>query len=143
MATRTKMAFTDYQAYKVLTTYLSKVEIPDDVIAEALGDAYNADKHTPENIARKVSHKYHVLAEQAAKPKAPSKAAALNKSLAEQVYNAHVGGEAFTLADIMAEHPEDVKTYGKASAVLGVLMLDKRAVKAAPINGKTAYIVKA
>lgn len=143
MATRTKMAFTDYQTYKVLTAYLSKVEVPTEVIAEALGDSYKPDKHTPEDLARKVSHKYHVLVEQAAKPKAPSKAAAMNKALAEQVYNTHVGGDAFTLADIMAEHPEDVKTYGKAAAVLGVLTLDKRAVKAAPINGKTAYIIKA
>ena len=143
MGTRTKMAFTDYRMFEVLNKYLATNEVPADLIAEVMGDAYDADKHTPENLARKVSHKFHVLKENAAKPKAPSKTATLNKSLAEQVYNAHVGGDAFTLADIMNEHPAEVKTYGKAAVVLNVLTGDGRAVKTAPISGKTAYQIKA
>lgn len=143
MGTRTKMNFTDYRMFEVVNKYLATNPVPAEFIAEVMGDAYDADKHTPEELNRKVSHKFHVLRDNAAKPKAPSKAAVLNKAIAEKVYNAHVGGDAFTLADIMAEHPNEVKTYGKAAAVLNVLTGDGRAAKTAPIDNKTAYQIKA
>ena len=82
--TRTKFQFTDYQMFAVLAKGGTK-GVTDDLIREVLGDTYKADVHTVENFDRKVSHKYHVLKENAAKPKAQSKTAELNKALAEQV----------------------------------------------------------
>lgn len=115
----------------------------DDLIRKVMGDAYKADVHTVENFDRKVSHKYHVLKENAAKPKAPSKTAQLNKALAEQVALEFADGEPFTLNDVMAKHPADIKTFSKAGVVVNVLLAEKRVRKAAPINNKTAYVIVA
>lgn len=119
-------------------------EVSPEVIKSALGDNYDPEKHTPENLARKVSHKFHVLKENAAKPKAPSKTAELNKALAEQVAAEFADGEPFTLNDVMAKHPAEVKTFNKACVVVNVLLAEKRVRKAAPINNnKTAYVIVA
>ena len=139
--TRTKFQFTDYQMFAALVNVAG--EVSPEVIAKALGDSYDPEKHTPENLARKVSHKFHVLKENAAKPKAPSKTAQLNKALAEQVALEFADGEPFTLNDVMAKHPAEVKTFSKAGVVVNVLLAEKRVRKAAPINNKTAYVIVA
>lgn len=117
--------------------------VTDDLIRKVMGDAYKADVHTVENFDRKVSHKFHVLKENAAKPKAPSKTAQLNKALAEQVAAEFADGEPFTLNDVVAKHPAEVKTFSKAGVVVNVLLAEKRVRKAAPINNKTAYVIVA
>ena len=117
--------------------------VTDDLIREVLGDTYKADVHTVENFDRKVSHKYHVLKENAAKPKAPSKTAEFNKALAEQVAAEFADGEPFTLNDVMIKHPNEVRTFSKAGVVVNVLLAEKRVRKAAPINNKTAYVIVA
>lgn len=139
--TRTKFQFTDYQMFAALVNVAG--EVSPEVIKSALGDKYDSEKHTPENLARKVSHKFHVLKENAAKPKAPSKAAVENRKIAELVATAHADGEPFTLNDVMTEHPETVKTFSKAGVIVNVLLADKRVRKAAPINNKTAYVIVA
>lgn len=140
--TRTKFQFTDYQMFAVLAKGGTK-GVTDDLIREVLGDTYKADVHTVENFDRKVSHKYHVLKENAAKPKAPSKTAELNKALAEQVAAEFADGEPFTLNDVMIKHPNEVRTFSKAGVVVNVLLAEKRVRKAAPINNKTAYVIVA
>ena len=117
--------------------------VTDDLIRKVMGDAYKADVHTVENFDRKVSHKFHVLKENAAKPKAPSETAQLNKALAEQVAAEFADGEPFTLNDVMIKHPNEVKTFSKAGVVVNVLLAEKRVRKAAPINNKTAYVIVA
>lgn len=138
--TRTKFQFTDYQMLAVLVNVAG--DISPEVITKALGDNYDPEKHTPENLARKVSHKFHVLKENAAKPKAPSKTAQLNKALAEKIAAEFADGKPFTLKDVMAKHP-DLKTFSKAGVVVNVLLAEKRVRKAAPINSKTAYVIVA
>jgi hypothetical protein len=140
--TRTKFQFTDYQMFAVLAKGGTK-GVTDDLIREVLGDTYKADVHTVENFDRKVSHKYHVLKENAAKPKAPSKTAELNKALAEQVAAEFADGEPFTLNDVMIKHPAEVRTFSKAGVIVNVLLAEKRVRKAAPINNKTAYVIVA
>lgn len=140
--TRTKFQFTDYQMFAVLAKGGTK-GVTDDLIREVLGDTYKADVHTVENFDRKVSHKYHVLKENAAKPKAPSKTAEINKALAEQVAAEFADGEPFTLNDVMIKHPNEVRTFSKAGVVVNVLLAEKRVRKAAPINNKTAYVIVA
>lgn len=140
--TRTKFQFTDYQMFAVLAKGGTK-GVTDDLIREVLGDTYKADVHTVENFDRKVSHKYHVLKENAAKPKAPSKTANLNKALAEQVAAEFADGEPFTLNDVMIKHPAEVRTFSKAGVIVNVLLAEKRVRKAAPINNKTAYVIVA
>lgn len=139
--TRTKFQFTDYQMFAALVNVAG--EVSPEVIKSALGDNYDPEKHTPENLAHKVSHKFHVLKENAAKPKAPSKTAELNKTLAEQVVAEFADGEPFTLNDVMSKHPNEVKTFSKAGVVVNVLLAEKRVRKAAPINNKTAYVIVA
>ena len=139
--TRTKFQFTDYQMFAALVNIAG--EVSPEVIKSALGDNYDPEKHTPENLARKVSHKFHVLKENAAKPKAPSKTAQLNKAIAEQVAAEFADGEPFTLNDVMIKHPADIKTFSKAGVVVNVLLSEKRVRKAAPINNKTAYVIAA
>ena len=117
--------------------------VTDDLIRKVMGDAYKADVHTVENFDRKVSHKFHVLKENAAKSKAPSETAQLNKALAEQVAAEFADGEPFTLNDIMIKHPNEVRTFSKAGVVANVLIAEKRVRKAAPINNKTAYVIVA
>ena len=117
--------------------------VTDDLIRKVMGDAYKADVHTVENFDRKVSHKFHVLKENAAKPKAPSETAQLNKALAEQVAAEFADGEPFTLNDVMIKHPNEVRTFSKAGVVVNVLLAEKRVRKAAPINNKTAYVIVA
>ena len=140
--TRTKFQFTDYQMFAVLAKGGTK-GVTDDLIREVLGDTYKADVHTVENFDRKVSHKYHVLKENAAKPKAPSETAQLNKALAEQVTAEFADGKPFTLNDVMIKHPNEVRTFSKAGVVVNVLLAEKRVRKAAPINNKTAYVIVA
>ena len=140
--TRTKFPFTDYQLFAILAKGGTK-GVTDDLIREVLGDAYKADVHTVENFDRKVSHKYHVLKENAAKPKAPSETAQLNKALAEQVAAEFADGKPFTLNDVMIKHPNEVRTFSKAGVVVNVLLAEKRVRKAAPINNKTAYVIVA
>lgn len=140
--TRTKFQFTDYQMFAILAQGGTK-GVTDDLIRKVMGDAYKADVHTVENFDRKVSHKYHVLKENAAKPKAPSKTAMLNKALAEQIAAEFADGEPFTLNDVMAKHPADIKTFSKAGVVVNVLLAEKRVRKAAPINNKPAYVIVA
>lgn len=135
--TRTKYQFTDYQMFAALMNVAG--DVSPEAIAKALGDNYDPEKHTPENLARKVSHKLHVLKEN----KAPSKTAQLNKALAEQVALEFADGEPFTLNDVMAKHPADIKTFSKAGVVVNVLLAEKRVRKAAPINNKTAYVIVA
>ena len=134
--TRTKFQFTDYQMFATLVSVAS--DVSPEVIKSALGDNYDPEKHTPENLARKVSHKLHVLQENATKPKAP-----LNKALAEQVAAEFADGEPFTLNDVMIKHPNEVRTFSKAGVVVNVLLAEKRVRKAAPINNKTAYVIVA
>lgn len=139
--TRTKFQFTDYQMFAALVNVAG--EVSPEVIKSALGDNYDPEKHTPENLARKVFHKFHVLKENAAKPKAASKTAQLNKVLAEQVAAEFADGRPFTLNDVMIKHPNEVRTFSKAGIVVNVLLSEKRVRKAAPINNKTAYIIVA
>ena len=136
--TRTKFQFTDRQMFAVLVNVAG--EVSPEIIKTALGDTYDPEKHTPENLARKVSHKFHTLA---AKPKAVSKTAERNKALAEQVATEFADGEPFTLNDIMSRHSADVKTFAKAGVIANVLLAEKRLRKAAPIKGKTAYVIVA
>lgn len=140
--TRTKFPFTDYQMFAILAKGGTK-GVTDGLIREVLGDAYKADVHTVENFDRKVSHKYHVHKENAAKSKEPSKKAQLNKALAEKVAAEFADGEPFTLNDVMGKHPNEVKTFSKAGVVVNVLLAEKRVRKAAPINNKTAYVIVA
>ena len=141
--TRTKFQFTDYQMFAILAKGGTK-GVTDDLIREVLGEAYKADVHTVENFDRKVSHKYHVLKENAAKqPKAPSKTAIENRATAEKLAAAHANGEPFTLAEVMAEFPSVVTSAPKAAKIVGLLILDKRATKVAPIGNKMAYAIVA
>lgn len=140
--TRTKFQFTDYQMFAILAQGGTK-GVTDDLIRKVMGDAYKADVHTVENFDRKVSHKFHVFKENAAKPKAPSETAQLNKALAEQVAAEFADGEPFTLNDVMIKHPNEVRTFSKAGVVVNVLLAEKRVRKAAPINNKTAYVIVA
>lgn len=140
--TRTKFQFTDYQMFAILAQGGTK-GVTDDLIRKVMGDAYKADVHTVENFDRKVSHKFHVLKENAAKPKAPSETAQLNKALAEQVAAEFADGEPFTLNDVMIKHSNEVRTFSKAGVVVNVLLAEKRVRKAAPINNKTAYVIVA
>lgn len=139
--TRTKFQFTDYQMFAALVNVAG--EVSPEVIKFALGDNYDPEKHTPENLARKVSHKLHVLKENAAKPKTPSKTAIQNKVLAERVAEEFADGEPFTLNDVMAKYPAVVKTFSKAGVIVNVLLAEKRVRKVAPINNKTAYVIVA
>lgn len=139
--TRTKFQFTDYQMFAALVNVAG--EVSPEVIKSALGDNYDPEKHTPENLARKVSHKFHVLKENAAKPKVPSETALQNKALAKQVAAEFADGEPFTLAEVMAEFPSVVTSAPKAAKIVGLLMLDKRATKVAPIGNKMAYAIVA
>lgn len=145
--TRTKFQFTDYQMFAALVNVAG--EVSPEIIKSALGDNYDPEKHTPENLARKVSHKFHVLKENGAKPKtaqlnkAPSKTAQLNKALAEQVAAEFADGEPFTLNDVMIKHPNEVRTFAKAGVVVNVLLAEKRVRKAAPINNRAAYVIVA
>lgn len=140
--TRTKFQFTDYQMFAILAQGGTK-GVTNDLIRKVMGDAYKADVHTVENFDRKVSHKFHVSKENAAKLKAPSKTAQLNKALAEQVAAEFADGEPFTLNDVMIKHPNEARTFSKAGVVVNVLLAEKRARKAAPINNKTAYVIVA
>lgn len=140
--TRTKFQFTDYQLFAILAQGGTK-GVTDDLIRKVMGDAYKADVHTVENFDRKVSHKFHVLKENAAKPKAPSETTQLNKALAEQVAAEFANGEPFTLNDVMIKHPNEVRTFSKAGVVVNVLLAEKRVRKVAPINNKTAYVIVA
>lgn len=140
--TRTKFQFTDYQMFAILAKGGTK-GVTDNLIREVLGDTYKADVHTVENFDRKVSHKYHVLKENIAKPKAPSKTALENRATAEKLAAAHADGEPFTLAEVMAEFPSVVTSAPKAAKIVGLLMLDKRATKVAPIGNKMAYAIVA
>lgn len=140
--TRTKFQYTDYQMFAILAQGGTK-GVTDDLIRKVMGDAYKADVHTVENFDRKVSHKFHVLKENAAKPKALSETAQLNKVLAEQVAAEFADGEPFTLNDVMIKHPNEVRTFSKAGVVVNVLLAEKRVRKAAPINNKTAYVIVA
>lgn len=140
--TRTKFQFTDYQMFAILAQGGTK-GVTDDLIRKVMGDTYKADVHTVENFDRKVSHKFHVLKENAAKPKAPSETAQLNKALAEQVAAEFADGKPFTLNDVMIKHSNEVKTFSKAGVVVNVLLAEKRVRKAAPINNKTAYVIVA
>lgn len=140
--TRTKFQFTDYQMFAILAQGGTK-GVTDDLIRKVIGDAYKADVHTVENFDRKVSHKFHVLKENAAKPKAPSETAQLNKALAKQVAAEFANGEPFTLNDVMIKHPNEVRTFSKAGVVVNVLLAEKRVRKAAPINNKNAYVIVA
>ena len=140
--TRTKFKFTDYQMFAILAQGGTK-GVTNDLIRKVMGDAYKADVHTVENFDRKVSHKFHVLKENAAKPKAPSETTQLNKALAEKVAAEFADGEPFTLNDVMSKHPTEVKTFSKAGVVVNVLLAEKRVRKAAPINNKTAYVIVA
>lgn len=140
--TRTKFQFTDYQMFAILAQGGTK-GVTNDLIRKVIGDAYKADVHTVENFDRKVSHKFHVLKENATKPKAPSETAQLNKALAEQVAAEFANGEPFTLNDVMIKHPNEVRTFSKAGVVVNVLLAEKRVRKAAPINNKTAYVIVA
>jgi hypothetical protein len=140
--TRTKFQFTDYQMFAILAQGGTK-GVTDDLIGKVMGDAYKADVHTVENFDRKISHKFHVLKENAAKPKAPSKTALENRATAEKLAAAHANGEPFTLAEIMAEFPSVVTSATKAAKIVGLLMLDKRATKVAPIGNKMAYAIVA
>lgn len=140
--TRTKLQFTDYQMFAILAQGGTK-GVTDDLIRKVMGDAYKADVHTVENFDRKVSHKFHVLKENAAKHKAPSETAQLNKALAEQVAAEFANGEPFTLNDVMIKHPNEVRTFSKAGVVVNVLLAEKRVRKAAPINNNTAYVIVA
>lgn len=140
--TRTKFQYTDYQMFAILAQGGTK-GVTDDLIRKVMGDAYKADVHTVENFDRKVSHKFHVLKENAAKPKAPSETAQLNKALAEKVAAEFADGEPFTLNDVMIKHPNEVRTFSKAGVVVNVLLAEKRVRKAAPINNKTAYVIVA
>ena len=117
--------------------------VTDDLIRNVMGDAYKADVHTVENFDRKVSHKFHVLKENAAKPKALSKTTLENRATAEKLAAAHANGEPFTLAEIMAEFPSVVTSAAKAAKIVGLLMLDNRAAKVAPIGNKMAYAIVA
>lgn len=139
--TRTKFQFTDYQMFAALMSVAG--DVSPEVIKSALGDNYDPEKHTPENLARKVSHKFHILKENTSKPKASSKTAQLNKELAEKVAAEFANGEPFTLNDVMSKHPAEVKTFSKAGVVVNVLLAEKRVRKAAPINNKTAYVIVA
>ena len=140
--TRTKFQYTDYQMFAILAQGGTK-GVTDDLIRKVMGDAYKADVHTVENFDRKVSHKFHVLKENAAKPKAPSKTAQLNKALAEQVAAEFADGEPFTLNDVMIKHPNEFRTFSKAGVVVNVLLAENRVRKVAPINNKTAYVIVA
>lgn len=140
--TRTKFQYTDYQMFAILAQGGTK-GVTDDLIRKVMGDAYKADVHTVENFDRKVSHKFHVLKENAAKPKAPSETARLNKALAEKVAAEFADGEPFTLNDVMIKHPNEVRTFSKARVVVNVLLAEKCVRKAAPINNKTAYVIVA
>lgn len=139
--TRTKLQFTDYQMFAALVNVAG--EVSPEVIKSALGDSYDPEKHTPENLARKVSHKFHVLKENATKPKAPSKTDQLNKALAKKIAAEFADGKPFTLNDVMAKHPAEIKTFSKAGVVVNVLFAERRVRKAAPINNKTAYVIVA
>lgn len=140
--TRAKFQFTDYQMFAILTQGGTK-GVTDDLIRKVMGDAYKADVHTVENFDRKVSHKFHVLKENATKPKAPSKTALENRAAAEKLAAAHANGSPFTLADVMSEFPSVATSAAKAAKIVGVLTLDKRATKVAPIEGKMAYTIVA
>lgn len=140
--TRTKFQFTDYQMFAILAQGGTK-GVTDDLIRKVMGDAYKADVHTVENFDRKISHKFHVLKENAAKPKVPSETAQLNKALAEQVAAEFADGEPFTLNDVMIKHPNEVRTFSKAGVIVNALLAEKRVRKAASINNKTAYVIVA
>ena len=47
--TRTKFQFTDYQMFAALVNVAG--EVSPEVIAKALGDNYDPEKHTPENLS--------------------------------------------------------------------------------------------
>lgn len=140
--TRTKFQYTDYQMFAILAQGGTK-GVTDDLIRKIMGDAYKADVHTVENFDRKVSHKFHVLKENAAKHKAPSKTTIENRAIAEKLAAARADGEPFTLSEVMAEFPNVVTSAAKAAKIVGLLMLDKRVTKVAPIGNKTAYAIVA
>lgn len=117
--------------------------VTNDLIRKVMGDAYKADVHTVENFDRKISHKFHVLKENAAKPKVPSRAAIENCATAEKLAAAHADGEPFTLAEVMSEFPSVVTSAHKAAKIVESLMLNKRATKVEPIGNKMAYAIVA
>lgn len=134
MAT-TKYNFTDAQMFAILT----RVNVPDEVIAEVMGEKYDAAKHTSEELARKVSHKYHV----ATKPvtKTESVAAKKNKAFAAKVVAELEPGKPFTLADIQRICGAEVASASKACAILNRVRELVKVDRSAPIDGKTAYII--
>lgn len=140
--TRTKFQYTDYQMFAILAQGGTK-GVTDDLIRKVMGDAYKADVHTVENFDRKISHKFHALKENAAKPKATSKTTLENRVTAEKLAAAHADGEPFTLAEVMAEFPSVVTSAPKAAKIVRLLVLDKRATKVAPIGNKKAYAIVA
>lgn len=136
MAT-TKYNFTDAQMFAILT----HVSVPDDVIAEVMGEKYDAAKHTSEELVRKVSHKYHVATKPVAKTE--SVAAKKNKAFAAKVVAELEPGKPFTLVDVQYICGAEVASASKACAILNRVREMVKVDRSAPIDGKTAYIIVA
>lgn len=136
MAT-TKYNFTDAQMFAILT----RVNVPQDVIAEVMGEKYDAEKHTSEELARKVSHKYHVATKPVAKTE--SVAAKKNKAFAAKVVAELEPNKPFTLADVQRICGPEVASASKACAILNRVREMVKVDRAAPVDGKTAYVIVA
>lgn len=132
-----KYNFTDAQMFAILT----RVNVPQDVIAEAMGEKYDAEKHTSEELARKVSHKYHVATKPVAKTE--SVAAKKNKAFAAKVVAELEPNKPFRLADVQRICGPEVASASKACAILNRVREMVKVDRAAPVDGKTAYVIVA
>lgn len=137
MAT-SKFAFTDAQAMSIALA-MANGQAPDDAIASVLGESRD-DSHTVENLARKFSHKVHVMERAKAKPATKSKVRIANENTASKYVSTLNSGDTFNLSDLMNANPE-VTTYSKAAAIVNIMVENGSIVRNGSLNGKTIYKV--
>ena len=137
MAT-SKFAFTDAQAMSIALA-MANGQAPDDAIASVLGESRD-DSHTVENLARKFSHKVHVMERAKAKPAAKSKTRLANENIANAYVATLNSGDVFNLSDLMAANPT-ITTYSKAAAIINILTEQGAVTHNGSLNGKTVYKV--
>lgn len=143
MATTTKYNFTDLQSTRIALAVVNGSSRAD-AIREVMGESFDPDKHTVEELARKLSHKVHTLSTRKPRTAGKSKAAIMNESLAGKFLDTVASGDTFTVADVQnvlnGAGIGEVKTQ-KAVAVINVMIAAGSIIRSTE-KGKVSYIVK-
>jgi hypothetical protein len=135
--TTSKFAFTDAQAMAIALA-MTNGETPDAAIVSVLGESRNSS-HTVENLARKFSHKMHIMKSTKAKT-TKSKVHIANENTADKYVSTLNSGDVFNLSDLMNANPS-ITTYSKAAAIVNILVESGKIVRNGSQNGKTVYKV--